>query len=102
MLPGVWKSKCGFLPFDPECENEYMFVGFDGKVTAFDKEFQEMWKMTGGVCGNNPDCTPGLVVTPKGDIRIGGERVLYVDIIQKGVDLDTGFPFDSKPRVKRN
>lgn len=102
VLPGIWKSKCGLLPFDPECDNEYLFVGFDGKVTGYDKDFEKTWEMTGGVCGNEPDCTPGLVVTPKGDIHIGSERVLYINFIQRGVDLDSGFPFATKPRIKRS
>jgi hypothetical protein len=98
--PGAWLSYCGLLPFDPECENAYLNVNFEGKVIAYNSNRDVAWEMQGDVCAAQAgSCVRGLELRDNGLIFVGGKRIRSIRVPDKSVSI-TPWPFAEKPHLK--
>lgn len=97
--PGIWLSKCGLLAFWPDCENSYMKVETDGRVSLFNADKELAVEIQGDVCKEDDDgCIPGLQVKEDGSLVVGGKAISWVNMYKES-ELSP-WPFTEKPKVK--
>lgn len=99
MSPGTWRSKCGLLsPFPSVCENSVLFMSGDGVLSMVGPDGETEWKIVGGVCRPDSECTEGLVVKENGSLKIGGQAVSSV-MVKSGGSM-TPWPFEEEPKLR--
>mmetsp|Transcript_12467 Transcript_12467/g.15801 ORF Transcript_12467/g.15801 Transcript_12467/m.15801 type:complete len:407 (-) Transcript_12467:286-1506(-) len=99
LSPGKSKSACGLLGFLPfySCPELSMTMGTDGVLSVFDGG-EVVFSLTGKVCGDEDDCTGGVVVSDNGSLLIGGE---LAKASMKALTAVTPWPFSEDVVYKK-
>lgn len=93
LLPGHWRSKCGFLSLVSECQDSVLELTTDGLLTLTENG-DVIWKMT-GTCGADEECS--ATINEDGHILIGSSAP-FLEVGE--LENVTPWPFTPKPSVK--